>query len=369
MCAIIIVISIINIKKVIINRFKNIANAVTEFLRFINFETKKIPDFLHFKDDKSNDELGIIGKHLANTVSSIQKHIKQDEIAIDNAIEVSSEIEKGNLKKYIEKDPANPRILRFKNAINEALEHNNNYIHNVVELLAEYKNKDFTRVFEVDKHLKGEVLALYEGIAALRENTLETLKHRSESAEILYNSSTILDEKAVKLEETSALGVQALSENSNTLEEISYAMNDIDQKTRQIIVQSQDIKNVASVIKEIAEQVNLLALNAAIEAARAGEHGRGFAVVAEEVRQLAEKTQKSLADIETNTNLLTQSINDIGDSIKTQTLRVANINNSIGEVNQANKENFNMIEEIKQISEDLIKLTDTIVKAVKANRF
>ncbi|MFP6092713.1 methyl-accepting chemotaxis protein TlpB [Helicobacter pylori] len=145
--------------------------------------------------------------------------------------------------------------------------------------------------------------------------TLNSVKNKATDIASMMNASIeqsqglrkrLIETQGLVKESKDAIGdlFSQIIESAHTEEELSS-------KVEQLSRNADDVKSILDIINDIADQTNLLALNAAIEAARAGEHGRGFAVVADEVRNLAGRTQKSLAEINSTIMVIVQEINDV----------------------------------------------------------
>ncbi len=204
--------------------------------------------------------------------------------------------------------------------------------------------------------LKNKLIASNEEAATTKENMLGANQSLQQTIELM--------EKAIQQIEHNAVSENQLAE-----------------RLQQLSQDAEQVKEVLTVISDIADQTNLLALNAAIEAARAGEHGRGFAVVADEVRKLAERTQKSLADINATINIIVQAIMDASgemnqnienvnrlteDTSKVQS-EIGNVSGRMSEAVQAVETTAKTIEESAKIMESFIQKMEEIRKLSETN--
>jgi methyl-accepting chemotaxis protein len=205
----------------------------------------------------------------------------------------------------------NKFIQMIQSTVNEikSLGHDNSAIASEIELSSHVIRKGTQQ----EQAIVQKTTQKSEAIKSLLVQTIqatEETKKTVEDANIELNSA-----------------ISALSSLGEEVVSFVAIENELSSELSGLKANADQVKGVLNVIKEIAEQTNLLALNAAIEAARAGEHGRGFAVVADEVRKLAERTQKSLTEIDVSVSTIVQSINDVSDKMHVNAKNIENLSN------------------------------------------
>ena len=252
----------------------------------------------------TDDEVGLIGKELNNLIAIFEKLVSD--------IKVSS----------VENTSISEELSRTSNTVGVSVEESVKIVSEATTLSSEVTNR------------------IVNAVENARASTQTVLKAKDELE--------LAKDEIVRL--------------SKDVESSSMFENELSQRMQQLSQDAEQVKSVLVVISDIADQTNLLALNAAIEAARAGEHGRGFAVVADEVRNLAERTQKSLNEINATINVIVQSIIDASSQMVKNAESIQNLSNFASSV-ESRIENTTVV--MVEASSGSEKSIDTFHQTVK----
>ena len=353
--------------KEIINSLKNYKNAIIDYSKVREKRMKLLDEMRQEAKDLEN---------VSNTLSKEQrKQMKEleEDIRIDLAIAF---IILGGILFVVLMYILKKGILPIEKASNELANAQGDLTKRVnvsgKNEIAEIANninhfiEEVQNVVNSSKHVSNEVSVISKQLVATSDdikqritNEVNLIKDIKESVNQTNEEADFVDDVVNRMYKISDDSEDLLN---NAIKQINLLVDIVKEsgdKEQEVISKMQDlknsaesIKNVLTLISEVAEQTNLLSLNAAIEAARAGEHGRGFAVVADEVRKLAERTQNNLNEINATINIVTSTVEDTAAIIAENAKEIEKAVNQAGEVEGRVDEVMNSMQESKKMAKE-----------------
>lgn len=312
------------------SKLDNLEEFLGQFIELINGKR----NVLTVPEVEGNDKVSQILKKLEDAADLYIKKTQQDMKITGEMVLLTSKVTSGDYSCRVMSDTDNPQMQVLAKTVNKMLDSIQDSIDKSNKTLKEYASKNYDAKVELG-NIGGQMRQMLEGVNTLGEALLSADIQNKEAAMKLEERAHELSNAIDTLKQTTFKDLGLIVEGTiGRITEASHKQNELADNLMRLSSDAEQTKGILTVIGDIADQTNLLALNAAIEAARAGEHGRGFAVVADEVRKLAERTQKSLTEINATISVVVQSIGDNSDSLNVNAKHMNELTSELGRVDE-----------------------------------